>query len=91
MTTTQSGVSATSAILSGPYGVAIANGVLSFTELDHTVKQVSLTSSILTTLGIGTLGYDGDGKQATMTEFNAKHVYPTTNGEFYIAGKSLII
>ena len=80
---------ATSAQLSGPYGVAIdANGDLYISEiLNHTVRKVDFTTGIITTnAGNGVLGYSGDGGAATSAQLNGPYgIAFDVSGNLFIA------
>jgi alpha-tubulin suppressor-like RCC1 family protein len=81
------GITATSAQLNGPYGVAAdSSGNVYIAEINsHRVRKVS--GGIITTVaGTGTAGYNADGITATTAQLNSPHGVATdVSGNLYIA------
>ncbi len=82
------GAAATSAKLSGPFGVAAtADGGLLIADTDnHRVRRVSPAGVIFTVAGSGTAGFSGDGAAATSAKLNFPvGVAATADGGLLIA------
>ncbi|MHB8260172.1 MAG: NHL domain-containing protein [Bacteroidia bacterium] len=82
------GGQATAAELSGPAGVAIdANGNLYISDQDNQrIRKVTSTGVISTVAGNGTIGYYGNGVQATSAELNGpSNIAVDASGNLYIA------
>ena len=82
------GGAATSAQLSGPYGVTSDNkGNLFITDLNnHRVRKVATNGIITTVAGTGTAGFSGDGGAATSARLNSPtDIAFDSAGNFFIA------
>jgi len=85
---------ATSAQLNWPAGLCFdASGNLYIAdELNYRVRQVDATGTINTVMGNGTMGYSGNGGQATAASLNFPIAIAYHAGDFYISdeGNSVI-
>ena len=85
------GGQATAAELNLPYGIAVdaASNVYIAVERNNRIRTVSTAGIISTVAGNGTLGYSGDGGQATAAEFNYPYgVAIDAAGNLYIDDES---
>ena len=81
------GGAATLAMIKTPYGLALANGILYFSEINsNRVRAVTVSSGIISTVaGNGTSGFAGDGGQATAAILGLPRGIAVGLGILYIA------
>ncbi len=81
------GGQATQAVLGTPYGIAVdASGNVYFSDFENfRVRKIAANGVISTFAGNGTLGYSGDGGQATKAQLTPTGLALDSTGNLYIA------